>query len=40
MTVHDAHEVAHQVKDRIVEDCDFVKDVLVHVEPYNPDHVS
>jgi cation diffusion facilitator family transporter len=34
MTVHDAHEVAHQVKDTILADCPFVKDVLVHVEPF------
>jgi cation diffusion facilitator family transporter len=35
MTVHDAHEVAHQVKDKLLAECDFVRDVLVHVEPYD-----
>jgi cation diffusion facilitator family transporter len=35
MTVHDAHEVAHHVKDKILDQCEFVKDVLVHVEPFN-----
>lgn len=35
MTVREAHELAHDVKDRLVESCDFVRDVLVHVEPYN-----
>ncbi len=38
MTVRDAHEVAHHVKDRLLEQCDYVKDVLVHVEPHNADH--
>lgn len=33
MTVYDAHEVAHAVKDKLMQKCDFVKDVLVHVEP-------
>lgn len=37
MTVFNAHDVAHRVKDQIMSDCDFVKDVLVHVEPFNPD---
>lgn len=35
MTVLNAHDVAHQVKDGIMADCDFVKDVLVHVEPFD-----
>lgn len=35
MTVFDAHDVAHRVKDEIMTNCDFVKDVLVHVEPFN-----
>lgn len=38
MTVHDAHELAHRVKDRLLQECDYVKDVLVHVEPHNPGH--
>ncbi len=38
MTVHDAHEIAHDVKDEILEKCGFVKDVLVHVEPFNEGH--
>ncbi len=36
MTVLNAHDVAHLVKDKIVADCDFVKSVLVHVEPFTP----
>lgn len=35
MTVHAAHEVAHVVKDRLIAECDFVRDVLVHVEPFH-----
>jgi len=35
MSVRDAHEVAHHVKDKLLGACRFVKDVLVHVEPFN-----
>lgn len=35
MTVRDAHDLGHRVKDHILQNCDYVKDVLVHVEPYN-----
>lgn len=35
MTVRNAHELSHNVKDHIIETCDFVRDVLVHIEPYN-----
>lgn len=34
MTVLKAHDVAHRVKDQIMTECGFAKDVLVHVEPY------
>lgn len=34
MTVHDAHIVAHKVKDKILHERDFAKNVLVHVEPF------
>lgn len=34
MTVRSAHELAHIVQDRILEDCPYVKAVLVHVEPH------
>jgi cation diffusion facilitator family transporter len=34
MTVLAAHELAHHVKDTILSECDFVKNVLVHVEPF------
>ncbi|MGD0499372.1 MAG: cation diffusion facilitator family transporter [Bryobacteraceae bacterium] len=33
MTVRQSHEIAHQVRLRIVETFDWVADVLVHVEP-------
>jgi len=36
MTVSDAHSVAHRVKDAILHECPFTRDVLVHVEPYPP----
>ncbi len=34
MTVLHAHELAHRVKDNILQECSFARDVLVHVEPY------
>jgi cation diffusion facilitator family transporter len=33
LTVRQSHEIAHQVRLRIVESLDWVADVLVHVEP-------
>jgi cation diffusion facilitator family transporter len=33
MTVRQSHEIAHQVKQRVLESVDWVADVLVHVEP-------
>jgi len=33
MTVQQAHEVAHEVKDRIRRELPTVYDVLVHIEP-------
>lgn len=36
LTVLEAHDIAHAVKDRIMEDCKQVADVLVHVEPHAP----
>lgn len=33
MTVRASHDIAMRVRDRIVEDLDWVADVLVHVEP-------
>lgn len=33
-TVFDAHEVAHQVKDELLQSALQIKDVLIHVEPY------
>jgi cation diffusion facilitator family transporter len=38
MTVRQSHEIAHQVRLRIVESLPWVADVLVHVEPYPPLH--
>jgi len=34
ITVFDAHEVAHQVKDELLQSNLRIKDVLIHVEPY------
>jgi len=36
MSVRESHEIAMQVRDRIVAELDWVADVLVHVEPYPP----
>ncbi len=33
MTVRESHEIAHDVRVRILEELDWVADVLVHVEP-------
>jgi cation diffusion facilitator family transporter len=33
MTVRQSHEIAHEVRQRILEKLDWVADVLVHVEP-------
>ena len=33
MTVRQSHELAHDVRLRILETLDWVADVLVHVEP-------
>ena len=33
MTVRQSHEIAHQVREQIMETLDWVADVLVHVEP-------
>jgi len=33
MTVRQSHEIAHEVRQRILEQLDWVQDVLVHVEP-------
>lgn len=35
MTVRQSHEIAHNVRLRILESLDWVADVLVHVEPHN-----
>jgi cation diffusion facilitator family transporter len=40
MTVHDAHEVAHDVKDAIRAKMPSVRDVLVHVEPAMADDAA
>ncbi len=37
MTVRQSHELAHDVRLRILEELDWVADVLVHVEPFNPE---
>ena len=36
MTVRQSHEIAHEVRLRIIERLDWVADVLVHVEPSPP----
>jgi len=36
MTVRQSHELGHVVRERVLHDLDWVADVLVHVEPWNP----
>jgi cation diffusion facilitator family transporter len=38
MTVRESHQIAHDVRLRILESLDWVADVLVHVEPAPPLH--
>jgi cation diffusion facilitator family transporter len=38
MSVRDAHELAHGVKDAIRLAMPNIADVLIHIEPYNPTH--
>lgn len=40
MSVYQSHEIATQVRIRVIEKLDWVADVLVHVEPYQPAAVS
>ena len=35
MSVRDAHEVSHRVKDALRQRMPRVLDVLVHIEPFN-----
>jgi len=37
LTVRESHEIATRVRFHIIEELDWVADVLVHVEPYVPD---
>lgn len=34
ITVHEGHEIGHNVKDRLINDFASIKDVLVHIEPF------
>jgi len=36
MSVYESHEIATEVRIKIKETLDWVADVLVHVEPYQP----
>jgi cation diffusion facilitator family transporter len=40
MTVRASHFIAHEVRDRVVAELDWVADVLVHVEPYTVDTIE
>jgi divalent metal cation (Fe/Co/Zn/Cd) transporter len=33
ITVHNGHEISHQVKDKLVESFQNISDVLIHIEP-------
>lgn len=37
LTVHEGHQIAHEVKDRVKEVFPNVTDVLCHIEPFDPD---
>jgi cation diffusion facilitator family transporter len=36
MTVRQSHEIAHDVREHVTKELDWVADVLVHVEPWDP----
>jgi len=40
MTVRQSHEIAHDVRNRIIAELEWVADVLVHVEPYSLDTIE
>ena len=37
LPVHKGHEIAHQVKDQLMNEYSNISDVLVHIEPFFPD---
>jgi divalent metal cation (Fe/Co/Zn/Cd) transporter len=34
LPVHKGHEIAHKVKDELMEEYSNISDVLVHIEPF------
>jgi divalent metal cation (Fe/Co/Zn/Cd) transporter len=34
LTVSEGHAIAHRVKDRILQELPQIKDVLIHIEPF------
>ncbi|HEY0257545.1 MAG TPA: cation transporter dimerization domain-containing protein, partial [Candidatus Methylacidiphilales bacterium] len=37
ISVQEGHRLAHEVKDKIQRELPQVRDVMVHVEPYDPE---
>lgn len=40
LTVHEAHEIAHRVEEKVKEDIDNIYDMMIHVEPLGDDASS
>ena len=38
LTVREGHDIAHRVKERLLNSQFRIQDVLVHVEPFNPNY--
>ncbi len=38
ITVKEGHEIAHQVKNRLMDEHDQIKDIMIHIEPYGSPH--
>lgn len=40
MTVRESHQIAHEVRARVISELDWVADVLVHVEPHTASRID
>lgn len=38
LSVNEGHEIAHNLKDRLIQEKPELADILIHIEPHNPEH--
>ena len=38
LSVNEGHEIAHNLKDRLIKEKPELADILIHIEPHNPEH--